>query len=176
MKKFFLLILLVGAGLVACGRSTNTNGVYPNGVVNPLATNCLYNGTCGTTNFNNGIFTNYPIQNGYYLGYNNGFQNGFSGCGASAAPAFHSSIGLACLPHQHLQGVGNLAYWNWDPYGSSFSFYGYYSSGFSTMGHGGVFGLCLVGSRSCGIGSCIPIAGGIWGVCGHGHGPGGYRY
>ena len=174
MKKLGLLILVLISTLVACGKRAN-QGIVTTGLNNQLATNCLATGTCGNTNFNNGIFTNYPMNNGLYQGHQNQFQHGFGGCGMGSVPVFHASIGLACIPVSYLNGMANLAYWNWDPYAFSFSFFGWYSTGFSSMGSGGVFGLCTMGTRSCGLGSCNPIGGGIWGVCGNGN-YGGYGY
>ena len=95
-------------------------------------------------------------------------MQGFNACPYGTVPSYNAGMGLSCIPIQYLQGMGNLAYWNWDPYQSAFSFYGWQSSGFASMGAFMMLGSCS-GSFGCGTGSCLPLGGlGVsFGICGH---------
>lgn len=206
MKRRFwnvIAMLAIVISFVACGKKNNDElnqaaAINAANQQNLLRSNCLNNPyvpnnqfttpNCGFTNFaNNGIFSPYPRNNGYYMGYNHGFADGFNRCPHGSIPTYHPSMGLSCLPTHHLSGMGwgpgmgqNFPLWQWNPY--SFRFSGHirfqfpsFGGGYGQYGYNGVMSSCIRGKHPCSIGSCAPIGGGRIGICryngrgGHGH-------
>lgn len=123
-----------------------------------------------------------PWPYGTPYGYNGGVYNGgvnygggtISGganqscsCPSGTMPACDST-GLTCVSVYEIQGLGrNVAIYNYN--GSSFVFDNYYGASNWQTGSSSACRIaqsCVVGTSSCGYGTCRPIrAGGTVGVC-----------
>jgi hypothetical protein len=169
MKWLGLLTLVVLVG--ACGRDNKNDQNQVAQVPAYDGQNCVQYGgvNCQYGSYPPG-WQAYPMNNGYYAGYNNcGYQQScgysysnpytynsyayFSACPYGTVAAYSSHYGLGCV---QVYQQSYLSYYYHQP-----QVWAYYS-------YGGYYALqyCTVTATSCGVGTvCRSTTGAAWGFC-----------